>query len=565
MKEEKKEETRIISKESKKKNLFNCFLAGVIGGFIFLMIYGFYPLKVTKDNWIIAKYDEIDVVQHYAGWMAFRNSDWSFPIGMADQMAVGDGTVASYVDCIPWVAILFKLVRGILPETFQYFGLYVLLSFILQTIAGYKIIYFKTKNHKYSLLGCSLLCFAPILLDRAFKHTGLASHWLILFSIYVYMKHMKDQSLKDYLYYGILEILAIGIHPYFIPMVAAFAFLCTVEDFIKLKKKGIISLGLLIFIQVITIGVGFILGTFGVADVDNSRWGYGFFSMNLNALINPTSSGKYEWSSLLKVHSQIRGNYDGFNFLGLGVILGIVLLVIFMIIANRKKEFGKKLLNNIPFLLVCFALTLFAVTNVVTFNDKILLEIELPEKILNFCGNFRGSSRLFYPVFYSILLYVVYRIYDYKDVMSKNKVYFVLGFIIFVQIFDMRYCLIQKHHNFKENMSYVDPIYNNEVLAEIAKRSDALVLEQCGIDTWIPAAWAFKNKLATYYSIAGTGLFKNAQAETERITKEVKTTGNIGKYIILTTDPVVAKQYMDVGVDCFEVEGRYFLHDGKIK
>ena len=236
---EKKEETRIIEKETKKKNLIYCCIAGLIGIVIFLLIYGFCPLNVTNDNWIIAKYDEIDVVQHYAGWMAFRNSDWAFPIGLADQMAVGDGTVASYVDCIPWVAIFFKLIRGILPETFQYFGLYVLLCFALQAIAGYKIIYFKTKNQKYALLGCSLLCFAPILLDRAFKHTGLSSHWLILFAIYVYMKHREKQLFKDYFYYGILEILAIGIHPYFIPMIAAFAFLCTVEDVIKLKKKAL--------------------------------------------------------------------------------------------------------------------------------------------------------------------------------------------------------------------------------------------------------------------------------------------------------------------------------------
>ena len=236
-----------------------------------------------------------------------------------------------------------------------------------------------------------------------------------------------------------------------------------------------------------------------------------------------------------------------------------------MMMANREKEFGKKLLKNIPFYIVCAGLTAFAVTNVVTLNDRILLEIELPEKILNFCGNFRGSSRLFYPVFYSIFLYVIYRLYDYKDVMSKNKVYAVLSLLILIQVFDMRHCLIQKHQNFKENMDYIDSIYHNQVLAEIASRSDALVLDSCGIDTWTPAAWAFKHKLATYYSIAGNGEFNNAKVETDRIIAEAKSTGNIGKHIILTSDPFVAKQYMDVGIDCFEVEGRYFLHDGKNK
>lgn len=564
MEQEKKEETRIIEKKLNKNLIYTC-IAALIGVIIFLIIYGFSPLNVTKDNWIFARYDEIDIIQHYAGWLAYRNSDWTFPIGMAENMAVGDGTVVSYLDCIPWFAIVFKVFRGILPKTFQYFGLYVLLCFVLQSIAGYKIIYFKTKNYKYSLLGAIFVCFAPILLDRAFKHTGLGSHWLILFAIYVYMKHCEGSKWKDYILFTILEVLAIGIHPYFIPGIAAFAFLATVNDLIKRRKKAWISIILLVLVQVITVGVGFIIGTFGVADVDNSRWGYGFFSMNLNAIINPISSGYYNWSSILKVHPYTLGNYDGFNFLGLGILCGIFLLVVFMIVSNREKEVLKKLLKNIPLLIVCAGLTAFAVTNVVTFNDKVLLEIELPEKILNFCGNFRGSGRIFYPVFYSIFLYVIYRIYSYKDIMCENKVYAILAVLIFVQVFDMRHCLIQKHHNFKENMNYIDPIYHNEVLAEIAKRSDALILDQCGIDTWTPAAWAFKNRLSTYYSIAGNGLFKKAQAETERITEEVKSTGNIGKHIILTTDPVVAKQYMDVGVDCFEVDGRYFLHDGQNK
>lgn len=73
----------------------------------------------------MAGYDESDIIQHYSGWLAFRNSEWSFPLGLAKDMAIEDGTYISFTDSIPWVAIFFKLFNQFLPETFQYFGLYV--------------------------------------------------------------------------------------------------------------------------------------------------------------------------------------------------------------------------------------------------------------------------------------------------------------------------------------------------------------------------------------------------------------------------------------------------------
>ena len=114
----------------------------LLGGALFIIIYGLTPLNVQNDSWIMAGYDETDIIQHYSGWIAFRNSEWAFPIGLAGDMACEDGTYISYTDSIPWVAIIFKLIRGILPDTFQYFGIYTLLCYILQGVAAFNIIFF---------------------------------------------------------------------------------------------------------------------------------------------------------------------------------------------------------------------------------------------------------------------------------------------------------------------------------------------------------------------------------------------------------------------------------------
>ena len=112
--------------------------------------------------------------------------------------------------------------------------------------------------------------------------------------------------------YLLLEILAIGIHPYFLPMVAVFAFLSVIGD---VREKRYFTIVYLIGIQIVTYIFGMIIGVLGNG-ISPSRDGYGFYSTNMNSIINPTSCGQYTWSVLLKTHPQILGNYDGFNYLG---------------------------------------------------------------------------------------------------------------------------------------------------------------------------------------------------------------------------------------------------------
>ena len=51
--------------------------------------------------------------------------------------------------------------------------------------------------------------------------------------------------------------------------------------------------------------------------------------MNLNALINPSSRGGYTWSRLLPQQPQATGQYDGFNYLGLGVLILVAVALLY--------------------------------------------------------------------------------------------------------------------------------------------------------------------------------------------------------------------------------------------
>ena len=62
-------------------------LAGaLLGAAAFLLIYGVRPLNVCDDSWIWSGYVDRYIVQHYAGWVAYRASETSFPLCMAESI-----------------------------------------------------------------------------------------------------------------------------------------------------------------------------------------------------------------------------------------------------------------------------------------------------------------------------------------------------------------------------------------------------------------------------------------------------------------------------------------------
>jgi hypothetical protein len=78
--------------------------------------------------------------------MFFRDSSWSWPLGLAINMGYPIGANISYTDSIPIVSIFFKLISSLLPEHFQFFGLYTMLSFGLQGAASALLIGVFTKS-----------------------------------------------------------------------------------------------------------------------------------------------------------------------------------------------------------------------------------------------------------------------------------------------------------------------------------------------------------------------------------------------------------------------------------
>ena len=379
------------------------FFVGCLLGFaVFLCLYGITPLDVTNDAFLRGGYIEQDIQQHYAGWLFYRQSPLSVPFGFSGSLNWPAGTSVAFTDSIPLFAAFFRLLNPLLPAVFQYFGLYTALCFALQGGFAALLTRLFVKSDLTALAAALPFVCSPILLERAFRHTSLAAHFLILGALYYYIVGVRQDR---FCFKGLFAIncLAVTLHPYFVPMTLAVTFaLLAGHAWRSRTLKGPAA-----YLAANLAGVlaaGWLFGVFGAfgSGAGGSGNHYGFFSMNLNALWNPTSRGVV-WSRFLPVQNQTLGNYDGFNYLGLGILLALAAAAVWLLAARRGWLLGAVRRHG-ALLFVCACLSIFAVSNVVTANGAVLARLPLPQMIVELATTFRSSGRLFWPVYYLLFL-----------------------------------------------------------------------------------------------------------------------------------------------------------------
>lgn len=420
-------------------------LGAAVGVLCFLLVYGVRTLNVTDDSWIFAAYDEFDIIQHYMGKTHLRASDWSFPLMMADTLAAPDGTITVFTDCYPLVMLFVKLFSPILPAVFQIEGWCVLAHFALQGAAAALLARRVRADWLFCTLASVPFALSPVLLERAFRHTTLSAQFIVLFSIYAYLEYRDalaaGQRPRLPWAFWVLGVLSVGSSPYFLPMCMIFALAAVVED-VRYRRRIVRPALWFAGCCAVALSFAYVLGSVGHG-VSSSRGGYNYFSLNLNALFNPTSAGGYQWSLFLPVRPQTAGQYDSFNYLGLGMLIaaaafGVQFVVELVRRPGALRAFVSRWWTAAA---VCVFLTAFALTNIITF-DLIDLILVVPQKLLDLCGIFRASGRIFWPVYYLIMLFVVHRA---AHVFSPRRTAaLALAAVAVVQIVDLSPALAQK-------------------------------------------------------------------------------------------------------------------------
>ncbi len=406
----------------------------IISTLVFIIFYGVKVLNPTYvEPWMVLS----DKSQHYLGWVGFRDSDWTFPIGLTNRITYPDYNSIIFTDSIPLLEIFFKLLSPILPERFQYFGWWTLACCILQSVIAARILKRFIQNRDYIIVASVFFAVTPILIIRTFLHESLTAHWLILLSLELFLLIREDQRKKAVLQICLIGFLASFTHIYFILICGVVIFSACIYDFVcsHIIKHSILYLLTYLGVDVFSVWV---LGGFQTSLQTKDMTGFGYFSSNLNTLINPW--GKPALLSDMPLYSW--GEGDGSGYLGVGIfILVIVALVVFLLRKDKRvlvKKYNKEILCIAVLSILSFSL---AVANVVSWNDRLIVRIPLPQIILTIWSSFRCTGRLIWILVYIIMLFGFILV---SKMRNKTYALIVIVLCLAVQVYDCHNLILEK-------------------------------------------------------------------------------------------------------------------------
>ena len=333
---------------------FELLIPILIGLLVFSFLTGWGIVDPKNISWLMRG----DPATNYLGWEFFRGTPLTqWPIGANLGYGLGFQNSIMNTDSIPLVAIFFKLLNPILPQVFQFYGIWLLVCFILQAVFSWKLLRLFINNTNHLIAGTLFFSLSPILLYRISigndGHLALAAHWLILAALFFYFRSDKLNWR-----WPVLICLSVLVQPYLFAMVLVIWFAAVIRALSKkliskvLLAKHIFIVILLIFLVMWASGY-FMFNSVGVSS------GYEQFRWTLSSPIDPSLPGGFEWSRILEDLPQLSGDAEGFSYLGSGVIL-LFLLILTTNLKQYYLRFKENRLVFVIFLLLCASLLGFA-------------------------------------------------------------------------------------------------------------------------------------------------------------------------------------------------------------
>lgn len=478
-----------------KKSFFIPILMGII---FFYLVVGLGPLDPQNLSWIFGRFDP---PKDYLGWAFYRNTPWGFLIGSNPDYGIDIGSSIVYSDSVPIMAIFFKLLSPLLGTPFQYFGIWILICFVLQVWFSWKIVSLFSNKIWVVIFGSSLLAFAPPMLWRldtpSGMQAGLVAHFLILAAIYLSLRPIQHQRT---LYWALLLLTAALTHFYIFVMVGLL-WLANLTDSLFSQKQLNLKQATREFLIVILIVllVTWQAGYFMISSSASVERGYGFFKLNLLGPVNPDG-----WSFFLPNIAIPSTWGEGFNYLGLGAILAIgfgALQLASKSISNECMPF-KEALNSLSkhrfLMLSLLILLLDALSNNIGIGMR-EFHFDIPNSLYTPLSILRSSARMYWPVHYFLVIAALYLII--KLTPAKTSA-ILLVFIVVIQIADASNGWLSIRKSLARDMSSEmdSPLLKNPFWKSAAKHYKKIVRIPAGTQTlnWLQfATLASNNGMST--------------------------------------------------------------------
>jgi hypothetical protein len=337
-----------------------------------------------------------DMVQVLVGYLYLVQSPWSVPLLHVPNLGGPLGTNVFWLDVVPWVALSGKLIHSESGIIVNPYGIWLLACLVLPGVAMTTLLAVVGERSLIAAVAGTLLTLStPYLLFRWGHIASFAQFWII-FALALYaaaVRHPRDW--RPAAGWCVVLMGAFGTNMYLFSM----AGLCWVASLGQRWLAGTTSVRRLLpeaagIAGAITCG-GLLTGILSpdLASAGDST--FGIFSMNLASPLVPQLSGLIP--GLRSYHIGMGSQYEGFAYLGLGVLLLLVVNLPGFLAWMRRRFLRHILLICAMGLCVAFALS-----NKVHIGSYLLLDVPLPTGVARSLGVFRSSGRFFWPVGYAL-------------------------------------------------------------------------------------------------------------------------------------------------------------------
>jgi len=407
------------------------FVSICIGVVAFFIILDYNFLDPKNVNWLLHH----DFSPAYLGWEFYRRDEiGGSVIGANPTYGLEMSSSVLHSATIPLLSIPLKFVPLKLPDNFQFFGMWLLVCFALQSYFAYRLVSLISKNRLLILSSTLLFVFTPSFLHQIPHHLDLSAHWIVLASVYFLFAY-KFKINKTIWPLSLLVLMSLFIHAYIFIMILSLWLVLILDNLLYGNRQAlpqflfVISLVFYLMWQ-----IGYFMGG------DSSACCYGRYGMNIFSIFDPRDfdGDNYSWSYFMPDIPGQNGWGVGFNYLGLGVIL---------LLTSTWKDFFNKTIRAIKtnkyrnLIIMMLLFILFSITHRVGMLN-FYIEFPLFDGLVDFLGTLRGSGRFFWPVHYILLFGLIY-------VLSKRtkSAPLLLLFFALVQILDTSSAWLQLQEN----------------------------------------------------------------------------------------------------------------------
>ncbi len=328
----------------------------------------------------------MDAAMNVVGQRYFTKDSWRWPPLLVKTLGAPEGTNVGFTDGIPLIELLVKLLRHILPPDFHSVYLWLAICWVAQPLAAAFALRSAGERRLLPNLAVALIvCSMPTLLFR-FMHSALCSHFFILVALGLYFRITRSARLGTVIGADALMLAALLVNPYIMYMVIACLAAAPLSLLLR-RDRAWISVAAGILGGVAITGMSALVLGYGRA-IPMS--GYGYYTMNLLSPIYPTlafSGGFMDATG---------GQYEGFQYLGVGVIL-LLLLADFCLGLPERLTLLRR---HGGLVIACAGLTLLALSTKIYAGHRLLLDLPNPKWLLEL----RSTGRLFWPVAYTLVI-----------------------------------------------------------------------------------------------------------------------------------------------------------------